>query len=623
MAHPAQIMTAEAPVQGPDLGSLFLHEILRHSPQDATTVVGPQLLDHWQRILGEGGLRRRIGWAVSLAPKGTPPSHPEEPNWQDILTMALSGEVVIFPPIAGIFAFDDILRPFAGAAWRVLERLVGNDGDVLTAKARSSLAEGLMAWLSHLSSPTLGSEFALQRALGGQSPWQNPAGSHTGYTAFVGQMQQGGLQSVLTLYPGLARMLALAAAQWAQANAQLVQRFVRDLPELRTRFDLPLPDPKIADVTSFCSDPHGGGQTVCILTFPDQRRLVYKPRSVDMEQGLADLLVWANQSGFPWPFRVVTVFGRSGYGWTDFVEASACPDAAGIERFFKRSGALFALGWLVQATDIHHENLIAAGDQPVLVDAETLFHPILFAGIASALGLGAGQDLPSDDFSRALAQSGFLPSGGRLDCPAWLHIPIGAANLGITRMVDVNSDAMTLSNIPVHLSPRANLPVLSGLPQPAKANIPHILNGFETLLRLVLAERQSFLAVIGQFTGKEGRFIARSSTVYGALLNQSFQPVCLRAMIGRGIVYERLRYRAVLADRPPVVWPLLDAELAALEHLDVPRFACRCDQPSALWSSPLAQVVDRIEALMPADLPLHTAALHRALLALDPTVPAE
>ena len=45
--------------------------------------------------------------------------------------------------------------------------------------------------------------------------------------------------------------------------------------------------------------------------------------------------------------------------------------------FYRRQGVLLALLYLLGMTDIHHENLIACADQPVLVDVETLLHPDL------------------------------------------------------------------------------------------------------------------------------------------------------------------------------------------------------------------------------------------------------
>ena len=40
-----------------------------------------------------------------------------------------------------------------------------------------------------------------------------------------------------------------------------------------------------------------------------------------------------------------------------------------------RQGGYLAILYALEATDFHFENLIAAGEQPVLIDLETLFHP--------------------------------------------------------------------------------------------------------------------------------------------------------------------------------------------------------------------------------------------------------
>src|SRR5207344_2189252 len=67
---------------------------------------------------------------------------------------------------------------------------------------------------------------------------------------------------------------------------------------------------------------------------------------------------------------------RDGYGWAGHVEPGPCADAAGLARFYRRQGAHLALLYPLQGTDIHFENVIACGDEPVLIDVETLFHPL-------------------------------------------------------------------------------------------------------------------------------------------------------------------------------------------------------------------------------------------------------
>jgi hypothetical protein len=41
----------------------------------------------------------------------------------------------------------------------------------------------------------------------------------------------------------------------------------------------------------------------------------------------------------------------------------------------KRQGVYLAILYALEATDFHHENLIAVGEHPILLDLEALFHP--------------------------------------------------------------------------------------------------------------------------------------------------------------------------------------------------------------------------------------------------------
>ena len=46
--------------------------------------------------------------------------------------------------------------------------------------------------------------------------------------------------------------------------------------------------------------------------------------------------------------------------------AQACTAPEEIQRFYERQGGYLALLYVLQATDFHFENLIAAGEHPVL-----------------------------------------------------------------------------------------------------------------------------------------------------------------------------------------------------------------------------------------------------------------
>src|SRR5690606_9751936 len=87
------------------------------------------------------------------------------------------------------------------------------------------------------------------------------------------------------------------------------------------------------------------------------------------------LLTWLNARGAEPVFRTLEVLDRGDHGWVEFVSPAACGSEEEVGRFYRRQGGYLALLHLLEATDFHYENLIAAGEHPVLVDLETLFHP--------------------------------------------------------------------------------------------------------------------------------------------------------------------------------------------------------------------------------------------------------
>jgi lantibiotic modifying enzyme len=79
-----------------------------------------------------------------------------------------------------------------------------------------------------------------------------------------------------------------------------------------------------------------------------------------------------NRTGAPDELRAVRTIVRDGYGWTEFIDHFGCEDADAAKRFFRRAGAWLALFHCFAASDMHQENMIAAGDHPVPIDLEMI-----------------------------------------------------------------------------------------------------------------------------------------------------------------------------------------------------------------------------------------------------------
>src|SRR5262245_18356616 len=101
---------------------------------------------------------------------------------------------------------------------------------------------------------------------------------------------------------------------------------------------------------------------------------------MSLDAHFAEFLEWVNQSGFEPRFRALKVIDRGGYGWSEFVAHKPCSSRDEVARFYEWLGGYLAIFHVLRGNDMHFENLIAAGEFPVPVDIETLFHPVVNQG---------------------------------------------------------------------------------------------------------------------------------------------------------------------------------------------------------------------------------------------------
>ncbi|MFD1050101.1 DUF4135 domain-containing protein, partial [Kibdelosporangium lantanae] len=108
--------------------------------------------------------------------------------------------------------------------------------------------------------------------------------------------------------------------------------------------------------------------------FRSGARLGYKPRPMAVAAAFSTILDWFAENGFTPTLRAPRVVDRGGYGWVEWLRHEDCTSMTGARDFYRRAGALAAICYLLDAGDLHLENVIACGDHPVVIDLETLFH---------------------------------------------------------------------------------------------------------------------------------------------------------------------------------------------------------------------------------------------------------
>ena len=203
-------------------------------------------------------------------------------------------------------------------------------------------------------------------------------------------------------YPSLRRRLQRVLAQQAAAIEALATRFAADRMLLASFFDRT--PGRLTALSIGQGDLHGGGHTVARLTL-EAGEVMYKPRSLRIDLALDAFLqrIFGTQAQ---RISVPAVIDRGHYGWAAFVAHRYCEGEAELRAFYLRLGHWLAVLRLLGGTDIHHENLIAAGPVPVVIDAESLFAVIPKPATS---GYGQAYDTAQSLICGSVLRTGIVP----------------------------------------------------------------------------------------------------------------------------------------------------------------------------------------------------------------------
>ena len=277
--------------------------------------------------------------------------------------------------------------------------------------------------------------------------------------------------------------------------------------------------------------------------------------------------------------RVLRLADRCRYGWVEFAAAEPCADRAAIERFFLALGAQLALLYVLGATDLHFENIIAAGEHPVIVDLESLLH----VGLPQLTGEPYYDDDPAvQDIARSVARVGLLPAVlatgdgvldiGGLGGDAGAPLPFTAV-----AWADPGTDAMRLIRVQQNSRGGHNKAVLDGTPAEPRDYTEQIRSGFAVGYRALRRHSTELTAPGGpldRFAGDDLRLVARSTRIYARLIDETTHPRVLRDAADRDRVLTLLW---ALAAGDPARLALARHELRDIWAGDIPLFRVRAD----------------------------------------------
>jgi lantibiotic modifying enzyme len=285
------------------------------------------------------------------------------------------------------------------------------------------------------------------------------------------------------------------------------------------------------------ADLHRHGRCTAIVQ-TEKGPFLYRPRDVRF-----DVFYEKTVRNFFSEFtRAPLCISRDGYGFSEFIPAVPIENESGIAHYFYNFGALAALIRALSGSDIHAENILAAGTFPVLVDLETILRPE--ARLLCRSSLPAAEESFAGFYSRSLGLSGILPGFGEKN----IINPL------------IGTDSRTHST-----------PFIGTKSYPVYGYEEDFLRGLRAGYLRCLEIKEDLLAGVRALADVPDRVLIRSTAVYFKLLEMRLSPDVLRSGTGGAKLKQELEKVFISYQRDDLL-PVADCERKSLMENDIPIF---------------------------------------------------
>jgi type 2 lantibiotic biosynthesis protein LanM len=444
--------------------------------------------------------------------------------------------------------------------------LSARERDVITHATRESLYTVLHSKISRLLVLELNAARVMGQ-LSGDSPelrWQQ----------FVElSSQQTFWDDLARNYPSLSQAREIVRKR-CRATLFFAQRWTADRRRLKALCGDD--QPELNELSFGAGDSHRGGLTVA-MAGGEGWRVVYKPRSLAIDNALRSFIAkLAEDHGSPLNIRIPKVLACGDYGWTEAVTHRFAAGGEELLSFYRGIGHLLALMRLLSGSDLHAENMIAHGGNPVIVDCETLFTPKI---PPCSSGYGSAHDRATELIARTVLSIGVLP--GRGVSLAWRGVDMSAVGLLPGQQpMQRQQGILGAGTDNAHVGPiLLETPVSQNHPSPGPVLAeywPEVLRGFDeltaTLQRLDTAG--SLWPRLQAFEDCRIRMVLRATEVYAEIGRMLWHPASLHnPEPARQRAFGLLEQMAANVSMAPSDPAVINAEIDDLLEGDIPYFS--------------------------------------------------
>ena len=328
-------------------------------------------------------------------------------------------------------------------------------------------------------------------------------------------------------------------------------------------------------------DSHQYGQTTMVVE-TDAGAFVYKPHDVRIDLKSRELI----ETLFSDVMKAPSVVAGDGFGFCEYITNQPSTTAEGAKRYIYNLGGMSAVVLTLGSDDLHHNNVLASEDQPVIIDYELMLTP----------GRGFREHSVAFELSHSLLYSSLMPSRR------------GHVEMSVLFARDEEN---------------RSCPVVNGIRNCILDDPDAFLQGFRTIYQRCMNHKDELLAWAASLKDLQLRHIYRGTRVYHELRQRMLEPNWLKDSEQESKLYELLS-RGLLRNGSSNIHAATQAEVQAILRGDIPYFYLKADgcdlyaegeivYPDFFPQSCIEHLVSRIQYLSEADLAFEEALIQKAL----------
>lgn len=326
-------------------------------------------------------------------------------------------------------------------------------------------------------------------------------------------------------YPVATRLATTRTINLVNNYLDLLSRLNNDIDDLEEVFHLN--SKKLTDISISEGDSHEQGKSVMILVFNNQK-VVYKPKNLKVSIPFKKFIEWYSKRSDLLKLKIPNGIYKNDYTYNEFIDFAACETENDVKEFYVRYGYLVAISYLLNMNDLHMENIIAHGNQPIIVDLETLFQiPPKLENESVTMDILKKLESDSVKSSSLLPRNINVGLNAKVELSAFKGEETQVQNQFVTP-VNINTDDFHFEKGIGYFKGGNNIPYK--LTSKGVVNVNYdkyrmkVLEGFNSFMEFILSNKKEFIQFMSNFKGYKLRVLLKGTERYASLLRYSNHP---------------------------------------------------------------------------------------------------